>query len=36
MGNGEAREPMCMTHGHELICGNDGGGGGGEVQGREE
>ena len=25
MGNGEAKEPICMTHGHELRWGNDGG-----------
>ena len=25
MGNGEAKELMCMTHGHELRLGNDGG-----------
>ena len=26
MGNGEAKELICMTHGHELRWGNDGGG----------
>ena len=25
MGNGEAKEVICMTHGHELRCGNAGG-----------
>ena len=25
MGNGEAKELICMTHGHELRWGNDGG-----------
>ena len=25
MGNGEVKELMCMTHGHELRWGNDGG-----------
>ena len=25
MGNGEAKELICMTHGHELRSGNDGG-----------
>ena len=25
MGNGEAKELVCMTHGHELRWGNDGG-----------
>ena len=25
MGNGEAKEPICMTHGHALSWGNDGG-----------
>ena len=24
MGNGEAKELICMTHGHELRWGNDG------------
>ena len=28
MGNGEAKELTCMTHGHELRWGNDGGRGG--------
>ena len=28
MGNGEAKELICMTHGHELKWGNDGGRGG--------
>ena len=28
MGNGEARELICMTHRHELRWGNDGGRGG--------
>ena len=28
MGNVEAKELICMTHGHELRCGNDGGRGG--------
>ena len=27
MGNGEAKELMCMTHGHELTWGNNGGSG---------
>ena len=38
MGNGEAKELMCMTHGHELRWGNDGGGGaqdGGEQRGEK-
>ena len=26
IGNGEAKELICMTHGHELRWGNDGGG----------
>ena len=26
MGSGEAKELICMTHGHELRWGNDGGG----------
>ena len=25
MGNGEAKELICMTHGHKLKWGNDGG-----------
>ena len=25
MGNGEAKEHICITHGHELWWGNDGG-----------
>ena len=25
MGNGEAKKLICMTHGHELRLGNDGG-----------
>ena len=25
MGNGETKEPICMTHGHELMWGNAGG-----------
>ena len=25
IGNGEAKELICMTHGHELMWGNDGG-----------
>ena len=33
IGNGEAKELMCMTHGHELRWGNDGGMG---VEGRGE
>ena len=33
MGKGEAKELMCMTHGHELKRGNDGGRG---VQGGGE
>ena len=33
MGNGETKELICMTHGHELRWRNDGGGG---VQGRGE
>ena len=28
MGNGEAKELICMTHGHELRSGNNGGGAG--------
>ena len=28
MGNGEAKEFICMTHGHELRWGNAGGSGG--------
>ena len=28
MGNGEAKELICITHGHELRGGNDGGRGG--------
>ena len=32
MGNGEAKELICMTHGHELRWGDDGG----EVQGGGE
>ena len=28
MGNGEAKELICMTHGHELRWGNAGGSGG--------
>ena len=31
-GNGEAKELICMTHGHEIRWGNDGGG----LQGRGE
>ena len=27
MGNGEAKELICMTNGHELRWGNDGGSG---------
>ena len=27
MGNGEAKELICTTHGHELIWGNAGGSG---------
>ena len=27
MGNGEAKELICMTHGYELRWGTDGGGG---------
>ena len=33
MGNGEAKELVCLSYGHELKWGNDGGG---WVQGREE
>ena len=33
IGNGEAKELICMTHGHELRSGNDGGRG---AQGRRE
>ena len=33
IGNGETKELICMTHGHELRWRNDGGGG---VQGRGE
>ena len=38
MGNGEAKELMHMTHGHELTWGNDGGKGGyrGEGNKREK
>ena len=32
MGNGKAKEHICMTHGHKLRWGNDGG----RVQGRED
>ena len=32
MGNGKAKELICMTHGHEIRWGNDGGG----LQGRGE
>ena len=28
MGNGETKELICMTHGHELRLGSDGGRGG--------
>ena len=33
MGNGEAKELICMTHRHELRWGNDGGRGGYKVEG---
>ena len=33
MGNGEAKELLCMTHGHELRWRNAGGG---QLQGRSE
>ena len=39
MGNGEAKELMCMTHGHELRGGNAGGRAGRgqrEINGREK
>ena len=38
MGNGEAKELLCMTHGHELRLGNAGGRGvqgGGEKRGEK-
>ena len=36
MGNGELKELICMTHGHELRLGDGGGGvqGGGEERGK--
>ena len=37
MGNGEAKELICMTHGHELRWGNyDGRGGIGKRRSKEE
>ena len=36
MGNGEAKELICTTHGHELRWGSAGGGAGGGVEGRVE
>ena len=39
MGNGEAKELICMTHGHELRWGNAGGGQGTRqrgIKGREK
>ena len=33
MGNGEAKELICMTHGHEIRWGNDGGRGATEWRG---
>ena len=36
MGNGEAKELICMTHGHELRWGNAGGMGWGMVEGNKE
>ena len=35
MGNGEAKELICMTHGHELRWGNAGGSGGAEWRGNK-
>ena len=38
MGNGEAKELICMTHGHEIRWGNDGGirvQGGGGIKGEK-
>ena len=37
IGNGEAKGLICMTHGHELRWGNDGGGGSGQrgIKGRK-
>ena len=36
MGNGEAKELICMTHGHELRWGNAGGMGRAMVEGNKE
>ena len=38
MGNGETKELVCMTHGHELRLGNDGGQGTGQrgIKGRKK
>ena len=36
IGNGEARELICMTHGHELRWGNAGGKAGCRVKGNKE
>ena len=36
MGNGEAKELICITHGHELRWGNDGGRRGTGKRGRKE
>ena len=36
MGNGEAKELICMTHGHELWWGNDGGRGNGVERNKGE
>ena len=35
MGNGEAKELTCMTHGHELRQGNAGGNGGYRAEGNK-
>ena len=35
MGNGEAKELICMTHGHELRWGNAGGRGGYRAEGNK-
>ena len=36
MGNGEAKELICMTHGHELSLGDAGGNGSTGQRGRRE
>ena len=36
MGNGEAKELICMTHGHEIRWGNAGGRGGAGKRGIKE